>query len=435
MSHIEKANLFKILDKSLYLVKNIIMTKEDFLKLAESRYDEINKLNEGNDFYVYEKEFVGIWEELGRQVFEKNLSEVGKDRRKKKKIQVSLGTIEVSKKHPLANMSLCYKISPYFQELQVYVGQQLDYQSAASTMGKLLVNAKVDDSQIHRLCNYYGNLQELSDLVEEVESSPEIIANDEREEITYVGVDGHFLLTDDGWEEVKLGRVFSSKDIVYGIESPDIHRVRNQIQHSNYLAHHGNCKKFIEKFDNLLTDYLLQDPSQKTKMVLLSDGAIWIDNWRKNDEIEWTAILDYYHVTEKLYEIANLFLSKEKKAIWAEQNCKLLLQGGLDEVLEQIANLESKNNDHLEKRDKLIKHFQKNRARMNYVDFINQGLYIGSGFIESAHKHVVQKRMKLSGQRWGSGMQGMLDLRCCSQSNKWGKVINIINEQCFKNAA
>jgi len=60
------------------------MTKEDFLKLAESRYDEIQKLNEGSDFYNYEKEFIGIWQELGRQVFEKNLSEVSKDRRKKK---------------------------------------------------------------------------------------------------------------------------------------------------------------------------------------------------------------------------------------------------------------------------------------------------------------------------------------------------------------
>jgi len=208
-------------------------------------------------------------------------------------------------------MSLCYKISPYFQELQVYLGQQLDYRSAALTIGKLLSNAQVDDSQIHRLCNHYGSLSEISDLVQEVESSPKIAKNNDQEEVTYVGVDGHFLLTDDGWEEVKLGRVFSSKDIIFGTKSPDIHRVRNQIQHSNYLAHHGNCKKFIKKFDSLLNDYLLQEPSDKTKMVLLSDGATWIDNWRKNDEIEWIAILDYYHVTEKLYEIAN----RQKKIV------------------------------------------------------------------------------------------------------------------------
>ena len=60
------------------------MTKAEFLKMAEARYDEIHKLNEGNDFYDYEKEFVGIWQELGKKVLEKNLSKVGKDRRKKK---------------------------------------------------------------------------------------------------------------------------------------------------------------------------------------------------------------------------------------------------------------------------------------------------------------------------------------------------------------
>jgi len=84
MSHIEKCNLLKILEKSLYLRKTKTMTKEEFLKLAEARYDEINKLNEGNNFYNYEKDFVAIWQELGRQVIERNLSKTGKDRRKKK---------------------------------------------------------------------------------------------------------------------------------------------------------------------------------------------------------------------------------------------------------------------------------------------------------------------------------------------------------------
>lgn len=60
------------------------MTKSEFLKMAASRYDEIHKLNDGDDFYDYEKEFVGIWQELGKHVLEKNLSELSKDRRKKK---------------------------------------------------------------------------------------------------------------------------------------------------------------------------------------------------------------------------------------------------------------------------------------------------------------------------------------------------------------
>lgn len=61
------------------------MTKEEFLKLAEKRYAEISELNEGKDMYIYEKDFVEIWQKLGREVFEKNLSSPGKDRRKKKR--------------------------------------------------------------------------------------------------------------------------------------------------------------------------------------------------------------------------------------------------------------------------------------------------------------------------------------------------------------
>jgi hypothetical protein len=149
-----------------------------------------------------------------------------------------LGQIEISKQHPLSNMGLAYKISPYFQDLQLYVGQQLDYKSAANTINKLLLNAQSDDSQIHRLCMHYGNLSEISAVVQQAEGNPQVLENEQLEPITYVGVDGHFLLTDDGWQEIKLGRVFSSSDIVYGRQIPDIEWVRNKIRHSNYLAHH-----------------------------------------------------------------------------------------------------------------------------------------------------------------------------------------------------
>jgi hypothetical protein len=60
------------------------MTKEDFIKLAESEYNKIAALKEEASFYEYEKQFEEVWIELGRKVFEKSISEVGEDRRKKK---------------------------------------------------------------------------------------------------------------------------------------------------------------------------------------------------------------------------------------------------------------------------------------------------------------------------------------------------------------
>lgn len=61
-----------------------MMTKAEYLALAEQKYQELQSLKSKPTFYDYEKSFDEIWQDLGRQVLEKNLSEVPHDRRKKK---------------------------------------------------------------------------------------------------------------------------------------------------------------------------------------------------------------------------------------------------------------------------------------------------------------------------------------------------------------
>jgi hypothetical protein len=60
-----------------------MIAKTEFLKLAELKYEEIQKLEGTPSFYDYEKSFDKIWTELGKTVLEKSISEVPKDRRKK----------------------------------------------------------------------------------------------------------------------------------------------------------------------------------------------------------------------------------------------------------------------------------------------------------------------------------------------------------------
>jgi len=60
------------------------MTKEEFLALAESRYEALQELNQLNSFYDYEKIFVDLWRDLGREVIEQNIGDVPQNRRKKK---------------------------------------------------------------------------------------------------------------------------------------------------------------------------------------------------------------------------------------------------------------------------------------------------------------------------------------------------------------
>jgi len=53
------------------------------MALAAQKYDDLQQLKSKPTFYDYEKSFEELWQDLGRQVLEKSLSEVPADRRKK----------------------------------------------------------------------------------------------------------------------------------------------------------------------------------------------------------------------------------------------------------------------------------------------------------------------------------------------------------------
>lgn len=72
--------------------KRQVMTKEEFLQACEARYEELRALGKLDNFYDYEKEFVSIWQGMGRDVFEKNLGSVSRDKRKKKPHDPGLGS-------------------------------------------------------------------------------------------------------------------------------------------------------------------------------------------------------------------------------------------------------------------------------------------------------------------------------------------------------
>ncbi len=77
--------------------------------------------------------------------------------------------------------------------------------------------------------------------------------------------------------------------------------------------------------------------------------------------------------------------------------------------------------------NQLISYYSNNKDRMRYQDFAKTGCgIIGSGAIESAHRTLVQKRMKQSGQRWSwKGAQHMLNLRVVRKNNDWNKIIEL----------
>lgn len=60
------------------------MTKEEYLELCSKRYDELKALKKIDNFYDYESKFATIMKDLGKEVLQKQLSDLPADRRKKK---------------------------------------------------------------------------------------------------------------------------------------------------------------------------------------------------------------------------------------------------------------------------------------------------------------------------------------------------------------
>ena len=112
-----------------------------------------------------------------------------------------------------------------------------------------------------------------------------------------------------------------------------------------------------------------------------------------------------------------------------------LLNDEVQQIIEEVEQMDLKGKKKLEAQQKIVTYYNNNKHRMLYKTYRDRGLLIGSGPIESAHRFVLQKRMKQSGQKWTKdGGQSVANLRVVYLNNQWDRVINLINK-AQKNAA
>jgi hypothetical protein len=306
-----------------------------------------------------------------------------------------------------------FSISHYMKDLLCFAGQQMVFEEASQTVNKL-TGAKVTGKQIERVCHHYGEKLEQEQQQEIKQGEKPVNYNNN---LHYIELDGGMLLTrEEGWKEMKLCRIFSDKDAV------QVSKDRKQIIQSTYIGHLGSHKKFLEKVEQH-TDFI-------TRKAVLADGAPWIWNWAEDLYPCCIQILDFYHAKEHLCVFAQeQFKDPEQKQQWIDHHSLRLLNDQIEDVIKDLKNLKPANRKAGKMKPALIKYYQHNSKRMKYRTFKEQGLVIGSGAIEAAHRHVIQQRMKLSGQRWTiNGAQQVANLRMMYKSNLWNKVHDIINK-------
>lgn len=290
----------------------------------------------------------------------------------------------------------------------VYVGQMDCYENCSEVLAKLS-GVQVGTTQIYRLTDLYGKS------IEDAVNAERTLTPLKQNEVLYVEADGSMVLTrEDSWKEVKVGRFFKSSDCIHAGTK------QGWISNSQYVAQLNTSKEFTKTMDNLIDSFGKLD----NRLLFISDGAPWIKNWVEDAFPKAISILDYYHACEHLHEFSNsFFTNKEVEQKWTQEQKELLLSSQVTEVLKNIKAIAPKN----KAADKLTTYYQSNKDRMDYQKYAHLGCgIIGSGAIESAHRTVIQKRMKLSGQRWSKqGAQNMLNLRVINKNQQWSKIVEI----------
>lgn len=305
-----------------------------------------------------------------------------------------------------------FGISVKLQENLCLLGQSGVFEDGSALLEKLL-GLNMSAKQIQRVSESYGAL------IEEKEKNS--IANEEglkaekEKALTYVMVDGSMIFTrEEGWKEIKVGRIFSADSIVH------VQEKRKEIMQSSYVCHIGKHTDFLAKVNNQAEHYL--------NKICIGDGAKWIWNWADDTYPDMVQILDLFHALEKLSEYAKAqYPDIVEKNKWIETQKELLLTDKVATVINTVAETITKTTEAKSTQDALVNYYTNNQKRMQYGTYKAKGYCLGSGAIESAHRNIVQQRLKLSGQRWSlNGAQQIVNLRAYHKSNRWDEVVELI---------
>ena len=270
--------------------------------------------------------------------------------------------------------------------------------------------------QVHRVTNTQGALA--ATIVDE-SAAQTLKAAVKPSEVVYAQFDGSMVFTrEDAWQEVKVGRIFSSGQIA------QLSDKRSEIMGSLYTAHLGDKDGFLAKFEPLTDTF----DALHHRLVFITDGAVWMRNWITASYPKATQILDVFHALQHINEWLVLYeKSDAERAILQQVYKKMLLESGGTAVYAAIAALTPKTKTAIAQQILLLNYLKKNELRMDYPAYLAQNLYIGSGAIEAAQRSVVQQRLKLSGQRWTEiGAQNVLNLRTARMSGLWHHVVDNI---------
>lgn len=302
----------------------------------------------------------------------------------------------------------------------VRLGATTDYREAAEVLDEL-TGLAVGAETIRRECIRVGTAIRAAeaaaiDQTRRTREAAELL--DPAPGLLVLEADGAMVQFTDGWHEVKIG-------MVAGWD-------RDRLVAPSYVAARESATDFgprlateaarrgalvVERWEGRVTRRGL---AILRPALILADGAVWI--WNLADEYvdQRIEVSDFYHAAEHLAAVATACCPDPAEAsAWLDARKGELLTLGPLPILAAFDRLAPPTPRAAEVRRVERAYFASRVDRMDYPTLRLDGLPIGSGAIESAADHVVQRRMKRAGMRWSeTGGDAMLALRARLRSQR-----------------
>ena len=151
----------------------------------------------------------------------------------------------------------------------------------------------------------------------------------------------------------------------------------------------------------------------------VGDGAPWIANQVEMQfGMQGSYLVDFFHLCEYLGEASKVCAANDPQA-WLDVQKDRLKANQSGAVLAALAPFVGADSDD----DPVTACDRYLRNRLDQLDYhgaIQRGLPIGSGEIESAHRYIIQERLKLPGAWWSPDhIETMLALRLNRANREW----------------
>ncbi len=201
------------------------------------------------------------------------------------------------------------------------------------------------------------------------------------------------------WKEVRVGLV----------------RPVSDKEKRTYVA---RMSKYPEVVGQLVSAAYDQGMSKQTQVYAVADGGNGLREALQAQFPNLTFILDRPHLKQHLYSSAEAMgLTDVERHKWVSDKLHIIDAGDVRQVIKSLKGYHAQGKERITNLSGYLKRFI---DAVDYNYFRAKGLPIGSGEVESAHRYIPQKRLKIPGATWHPDtVNPMLALRIIRANDWW----------------